>query len=209
MNFFNQILFLTITRCLADGFLGDHVRDTLTPSRVAAFLHGINVSFSIVENDWDTAVASTALFFILDLYFHYLFGTRINLEMKLHHIAGACLCIYSAISRSYSFHHLGSELTKALILMETTNPLLQFLITLRNENLQEYLNKYSLYFIKLFFFFHFVFIRIVVLGKALYYTWQKLSYGTTLEVSMFWISLAMFFLQCFWLGKIIQSVRSV
>lgn len=210
MDYFNQILFITISRTLCTVLLYDKVKDTLTPSRIAALIHGINATISIYQENWYEAVSSTGIFFVLDLYFHFLFRTRINLEMKFHHVAGALLCLYSVFTKSFdSSHHIATELTRALILMETTNPLLQLLVTIRNENLQHYFHSYLLYGLKFIFLFQFVFIRIVMLGKAIYITSKNLYLANSLELSMFWMSSAMFCLQMLWLGKIIQSVRSV
>jgi hypothetical protein len=204
-----QIPFILSVRTALEVTLSPKVKDRLTPSRIAAFIHGVLASFYILNDQWYEAIHSTAQFFLLDLFLHYFFKTKLPIEMIFHHLGGALLCIYSVVSGSYQSIHLAEHLTKALILMETTNPLLQILITLRNEHLQQYLQPKLLYALKFFFFFHFTYTRILYLGKCLFYTYQHIQKADVLDLSMFYLSASMWILQLFWLGKIIQSVRSI
>jgi hypothetical protein len=197
------------TRFALETALASRVKDRLTPSRLAAFFHGLVATYYIFHGQWHESIHTTAQFFLLDLALHLIFQTKLSWEMLFHHVGGALLCIYAVSTKSYAAPHLAEHLTKALILMETTNPLLQILVTLRNEQLQNIVYSKCLFLIKFLFFFHFTFLRVIFLGRSLFYTYKHLERADSLDMLMFYLSLSMWCLQLFWLGKIVQNVRNI
>jgi hypothetical protein len=110
-----------------------------TPGRLSSSAHGLFVLALIAQNQWKDAMESTVLYFFYDLLFTIKYSTPEDfytlktVSIILHHILGFSLCFYSALTESYSEHHLGAKVTRALLMLEICNPVLHFAMIFQNE----------------------------------------------------------------------------
>jgi hypothetical protein len=201
----NSSALVISSRVAFESTFQHRVRDLQTPSRLFALLHGVLCSVSLAEGNWHDAVQSTGLFFALDALLTKAIHKSIPLDTALHHAMGMALCLFSVVTKSYESSHVGSELTRALILMETSNPLLHLLVTLRKEGLDHKLPRVALQIIQAIFLLQFAGIRIGLLGHALFNMIKALDTATEFEIGMFWISLSMWLLQWMWFIKLVNA----
>ena len=195
------------TRMACEGSLAKHVRDLETPSRISSLVHGLLCSLMIADGEWSEAVASTGLFFVLDALLTGFLRRGLPWDVAFHHALGAILCLYSIVSGSLDPGHTGHELTKALILMETTNPLLHGLVSLRKEKLEYKVPSWVLKSLQAVFLMQFAVVRLGLLGRALFRVSFELADAVDFDISMFWISLSMWTLQWMWFGKLASAAR--
>jgi hypothetical protein len=202
-------LLTVTTRVACESSLRTHVRDLETPSRIASFVHGVLCSLMLADGNWSDAVASTGLFFVLDAIMTGYLRRGLPWDTAFHHALGAILCLYSVLANSFEDENHGAELTKALILMETTNPFLHGLVSLRKEKLEHKLPPWTLKTLQGIFLAQFAALRLGLLGRALFNLSFDLSNSSDFEVSMFWISLSMWTLQWMWFGKLVSAAKIV
>lgn len=198
----NTCALLVSSRVAIEKSFIPYVRDLQTPSRLAALVHGILCSVALWEGQWLEAIQSTGLFFLVDGVMN---GKRLTWDTTLHHLLGMALCLFSTVTGSFETGHFGSELTRALILMEVSNPLLHLLVTLRKEKLEHKLPRLALQLMQGIFLLQFAGIRIGLLGHALYNLTYILEKATDFELSMYWISLSMWILQWIWCIKLVKA----
>jgi len=201
----NTCALIVSSRVAFETTLLPHVRDLQTPSRLAGLLHGVLCSVDLAEGNWGSAVQSTGLYFGLDALLTVAFRRGLAWDTAFHHSLGMALCLFSTLTNSYDTHHFGCDLTRALILMEVSNPLLHLLVTLRKEGLQAKVPPFALQVMQGVFLLQFAGIRIGLLGHALYTVASKLALATQFELGMFWISLSMWTLQWMWFIKLVQA----
>lgn len=201
----NTCALIVSSRVAMETTVGPHVRDLQTPSRLAALLHGVLCSVALWEGQWMEAVQSTGLFFLLDAIMS---GKRLTWDTGFHHVLGVALCLFSVLTRSFEETHFGSELTRALILMEVSNPLLHLLVTLRKEKLEYKMPLMALQIMQGVFLLQFSGLRIGLLGRALYNMTLVLDKASEFELSMYWISFGMWILQWMWLVKLVRARRT-
>lgn len=195
------------TRIAFESSLVARVRDRETPSRLASLTHGLLCSLMLVDGNWSDAISSTGIFFLLDALLTRFLRHALPWDTAFHHALGGVLCLYSVLVDSYKDTHTGSELTRALILMETTNPFLHGLVSLRKEKLESKLPRWGLVTLQGLFLLQFAAIRIGLLGRALLRITYTLADAEDFEMSMFWISLSMWTLQWMWFGKLIVAAK--
>lgn len=114
-----QSLALTLLRPLCEAVLV--CKHPQTPGRIVSLLQGLCVSYWIAHNDYFSAIASTLVYFVVDYMYNFMYGSSNSLPMHIHHWAGAALCYFSVHTHSWDRPDVGGELTRSLILMETTN----------------------------------------------------------------------------------------
>jgi hypothetical protein len=103
-----------------------------TPSRIVSLLQGALCAALLTVNDYESAIASTVIYFFADLGFNWAFGKVERLPMVIHHVCGALICMYSL--HTHSWHKkVEGDITRSLILMETTNISFQTSMILYNE----------------------------------------------------------------------------
>lgn len=201
----NTCTLIATTRVASELALRPWVRDLQTPSRVAALVHGVLCSAALLEGDWLEAVRSTGLFFGMDLALSLGFRQRLGWDTVMHHVLGLALCLFSVLTRSFHETHMGSDLTRTLILFETCNPLLHLLVTLRKEGLQARLPRWALQALQAVFLLQFAGIRLGKLGHSLWHLALVFETATDFEKSMFFFSLAMWGLQWMWFVKLVAA----
>lgn len=201
----NTCTLIATTRIAAETSLTRHVRNLETPSRLASLLHGVLCSVSLMEGNWADAVQSTGLFFAMDTVLTLGFRRRLPWDTALHHTLGMILCLFSTLTRSFEHPQLGADLTRALILFETSNPLLHLLVTLRKEGIQDRVPRIALQFIQTIFLLQFAGIRLGLLAHALWHVAWVLDKANDFELGMFWSSLAMWLLQWIWFIKLVGA----
>ena len=195
------------TRAASESMLRLRSRDVQTPARVSALVHAVLCSLMLWDSKWGEAVMSTGVFFVLDFFLTFALEKRMESEMVAHHVFGALLCLYSFVTGSAEIPNLGLPLTRALILMETTNPLLHTLIVLRREKLDFWIPVPLLRALQAVFLVQFFALRIAYLGWILYdLSWQ---FGNTneFEKSMMFFSSSLWILQWVWMFKLIRAAR--
>jgi hypothetical protein len=114
-----QSLAITLLRPLFELTLV--VKHPQTPGRIVSLLQGLCVLYWIGQNDYSSAIASTLVYFIVDYIFNFVYCTSNNLPMHIHHWVGGALCYFAVHTQSWERTDVGGELTRSLILMETTN----------------------------------------------------------------------------------------
>ncbi len=130
--FFFPSMFLVLARPILE-FTIIRKKDC-TPSRLVSYLQGALCATLLAYDDYQSAVASTFIYFVADLGFNWAFGKIERVPMILHHVFGALICLYSL--HTHSWHPskvVESDVTRSLILMETTNISFQACMILYNE----------------------------------------------------------------------------
>ena len=201
----NTCSLIVSSRVAFETTLRPRVRDLQTPSRLAGLVHGVLCSVELAEGNWSNAVQSTGLFFALDALLTLAYRRGLAWDTAFHHVLGMALCLFSVLTQSFDAGHFGCDVTRALILMEVSNPLLHLLVTLRKEGLQAKVPPLALQVMQGVFLMQFAGIRIGLLGHALYNVSGVLASATQFEMGMVWISLSMWTLQWMWFIKLEQA----
>lgn len=197
---------ISSVRVLCEHLLWRRAADINTPARISALIHGFVCCVLLWQDKWGDAVGATGLFFVLDIVFNEC-AQGLTWDMMVHHLMGAVLCGFSVWTESFDLKHVGAPLTRALILLETTNPLLHFLTVLRRERIQ--LDVWVTRALTFMFFLQFLWIRILNLGQALIQTFPLLKQSEDWAVQgIFFVCLCMWALQFVWLRKLIQAIRT-
>ncbi len=103
-----------------------------TPGKIASLFQGLCVGLWIMNDMYYSAIASTFLYFIWDYAINVSLG-KDKLETQIHHLIGMALCFYSLDTSSYLKSNIEGDITRTLILMETTNISFQAAFVLYNE----------------------------------------------------------------------------
>lgn len=191
-------------RTACESTLRPLVRDLQTPSRVASLIHGLLCTMQLWEGRWAEAVLSTGMFFGLDMAMTFAIEKRMSYEMIAHHVLGGSLCLYSTLTDSAMTDNVGRDLTRALILLEITNPLLHVLVTLRRERLDLRVPPWVCYATQACFLLQFFAIRIAHLGRVLLSLSWELDKANDVEIAMFWLSMSLWCLQGMWFVKLMR-----
>jgi len=107
--------------------------DKNTPGRVGSLVHGAFCALFLWQRDIEVALMTTAIYFIYDLCAAVYFQRPLPLEMKVHHAAGAFLCLLTTYYDGWLPSHSASAITVALLGMETSNPYFHGSMILRSE----------------------------------------------------------------------------
>jgi hypothetical protein len=158
-----NIIALLLVRPLAEKAF--EKAEKSTGGRITSILQGLFCTVLICGGQWKEAVATTLGFFCVDLFYEEIYGRPRLFEMKLHHALGIALCAYSLYTKSY----IGSQAypTKALVALEICNPLLHFLVILKNEDQLYRFPSYCTRFMKGMLIAQFFTIRLLILGAAI------------------------------------------
>lgn len=193
------------TRAASESLLRRRARDVQTPARISALVHALLCSVMLWDGQWGDAVMSTGVFFALDLGLTFSIDKRMDAEMVAHHVLGAVLCFYSVMTGSAEIPNLGLHLTRALILMETTNPLLHTLIVLRKEKLDFWVPVLLLRTLQALFLVQFFSVRIAHLGWALTDMMWSFKEAHEFEKAILFFASSLWMLQWAWMFKLIRA----
>jgi hypothetical protein len=91
-----------------------------TPGRIVSAAHSLACGWWISNNDWESAIAATFLYFVSDGVMH-LKIQPLNYTMLLHHFLGAVLCFAAIHFQLWRGDTPEAALTNSLIMMETTS----------------------------------------------------------------------------------------
>ena len=127
-----EIALLHACRYLAHIALPNAV-DKNTPGRVGSLVQGAFCALFLWQDDVEVALMTTALYFIYDLFAALYFQRPLPLEMKVHHAAGAFLCILTTMYDGWKPSHSAAPISFALLAMEVTNPVFHTAMILRSE----------------------------------------------------------------------------
>lgn len=191
-------------RCACELGLRPVVRDLQTPSRVASLVHGVLSCLQLWEGNWAEAISSAGTFFALDLLMTLWIQRSMHFEMVLHHVLGGALCFYSVLTDSAMTENVGRDLTRALILVELTNPLLHVLAVFRREHLDARIPKWMCQVFQGLFLVQFFILRVVQLARVLFDMSFIYDKTNEWEKSMFWISSSLWCLQVLWFFKLMR-----
>jgi hypothetical protein len=195
------------TRAASESILRLRTRDKQTPARISSLIHALLCSAMLWDGKWGDAVMSTGVFFVLDFCMTFAIEKRMETEMIAHHVLGALLCLYSFLTGSAEIPNVGLQLTRSLILMETTNPLLHTLILLRKEKLDFWVPVHLLRALQVVFLAQFFLVRIVHLGLALWNLSWKIGNTNDFEKAMLFFSSNLWILQWVWLFKLMRAAK--
>jgi hypothetical protein len=165
-----------------------------TPGRIVSLVQGLCVSYWIAQNDYASAIGSTLVYFFVDYIFNYFFDTGNSLPMHLHHWVGGMLCYFAVQTQSWDRMDVGGELTRTLILMETTNVSFHTAFLVYNEYNQSVLMIPALL--------HFFVVRILRLGLPIspfnYDTWGVVFMKSNENAALLLLCLCLWALQIAW-----------
>lgn len=187
-----QSLALTLLRPLLELTLPrKHVQ---TPGRCVSLIQGLCVSYWIAYNDYCFAISSTLVYFIVDYAFNFAFNTGNTLPMHIHHWVGAALCYFAVHTQSWDRLDLGGDLTRSLILMETTNVSFHTAFLLYHEFNDSVLMIPALL--------HFYVVRVMRLGLYInpfnHEAWGILFFKNSINAAMLLFCLCLWALQIVW-----------
>jgi hypothetical protein len=131
-NFFYPTVLLVFVRPALEFAL--ETKKSCTPGRIVSFLQGVLCATFLAQKDYESAIASTVIYFISDMSFNKGFGKTEPWPMVIHHICGTLICLYSLHTQSWKeSNEVESYVTRSLILMETTNISFQTSMVFYNE----------------------------------------------------------------------------
>lgn len=200
-----QTACLVMCRIAAESLLKT-TKDLQTPGRIASFFHGAFCSVFLLYS-WEQAIATTGLFFVCDVFLASVYKKPLPWMMSMHHCVAAILCLYSYVEKSYELTHIGAWITRALICMETTNPIFHIVLVARNENLWIWNVNWIRALLKGLLLFQFVTIRICMLGYALAFPISSILQFSSMQTLMYASSLCMWVMQWVWLQKLVAGSK--
>jgi len=192
-------------RLATESTLRLRCRDLQSPARVSSLVHAVLCTLQLAEDQWGDAVMSAGIFFVLDFFMTYALHKRMPREMVVHHALGAALCLYSSLTGSAEIPNWGLRLTRALILMETTNPLLHTLVLAKKEKLEERIPLVFWTIVKAVFLMQFAAVRIAHLGWVLFELSKMWAITNAYEKLMFGLSSGLWILQWVWMFKLVGA----
>ena len=193
-----------LERCLTGS------KDRSTPGRITSLAHGLVCTYMLAASDYSATILLTGGYFVVDLALNCFYcRAELDLANVLHHVLGSVLCFSSFVWGTHHEDHIGSAITRALIALETTNPLLQTSIILKKEEI----GKRLLPFLGALTLIHWSYVRIAVLGHALlsstvlYCHHMLASVPYTILLAS---SFAMWMIQIFWWIRLLRAtVKSI
>jgi hypothetical protein len=184
-----------------------------TPSRIGSAANGAVVSVLLLCGECDIAVNTTLLYFLFDLALLFsentitFNGLDAHAVSIIHHSIGLILCAGSSYAGFTKPWHPTYYLVFSLVAMETTNPLFQAAMIMRNEKSQIWQNADFRYWMCVAVLTQWTFMRIVYVGMHLYLLEKtKLSF---LASFLFMQSTLMWLIQIVWCGKLFSSIIDV
>lgn len=187
-----------------------------TPGRLVSSAHGLFVLAMIYDNNWKDAMDSTVLYFYFDLLFTIKYTavedqtSLKTITMILHHCLGFLLCGYSSFNQTYADDHLGSKLTRALLMLEVCNPILHLAMFAKHED-----NALLIYLKPLIDFgmlLNYFYVRVWLLALALFIGNEEevLEFYSSSPVVYFYLmAILLWVLQCVWFTYLLTtSIKS-
>ena len=193
-TFFFPSMFLVLARPILEITLVR--KKDCTPSRIVSLLQGALCAVLLAHKDYESAIASTVIYFMADTGFNWAFGKIERLPMVLHHMFGLLICLYSVHTQSWKeSNQVESNVTRSLILMETTNISFQISMILYHEF------DYTATMVPAML--HFLVVRVLRLG---YYvsptnatTLDYVLKGSATVKAQYFLAMSLWVMQMFWL----------
>jgi hypothetical protein len=202
-----EILGLIVGRqaleCYSDTFINKS-----TPGRLVSSAHGLFVLALLHYNNWQDAIESTALYFFFDILFTVKYMpikevfTFKTCSIIFHHFLGCLLCCFSTVTKSYQEFHLGSKITRALLMLEICNPLLHFSMILKNESPEIINIEFLSLAMDIVMLMNYFYMRVWTLGNSLWINTNdkiQIEFFTKYPISLFYLfSVLLWILQVTW-----------
>jgi hypothetical protein len=161
-----------------------------TPGRIVSAIHSASCAWWISANDWNSAIASTFLYFVSDGIMHAA-NANPNKIMIVHHILGAVLCFAAVHFQLWEGYIPAADITKSLIMMETTSLSVQAAFLAFQEFDFEDLMTPALL--------HFIVIRVICVGHPIIKHFQTVRDSQSLfYYNLYAISCFLWLQQIFW-----------
>ena len=215
-----EALTLLVGREVLECFSEFKFKNKSTPGRIISTLHGFFVLALVAHNSWKDAIESTVLYFFYDMLFtikyssYEEFFTLKTTSIILHHMLGFSLCFFSALTESYAETHLGSRVTRALLMLEISNPVLHFAMIFQNEiyTISMTSNRLLAFGIKIMMLINYFYVRVWNLGNALMVKNDDkslIAFYSTFPTSIFYLfSILLWVLQIVWFGYMTFAMYS-
>lgn len=127
--------------------------------------------------------------------------------MILHHCLGFLLCGYSSFNHTYADHHLGSKVTRALLMLEVCNPVLHLAMFAKHEDIA--LLTYLKPLIDFGMLVNYFYVRVWLLAFALYVGNEEKTllefYSSSPVVYFYLMAILLWVLQCVWFAYLLTT----